>query len=132
MNESENKTAKNLLDESIESIKRKEQSSTEKLPISEDTSISDPSEKTIITGNIPTEKQVENPPKALGSIEELKTINTETAIGNSNNPKELKEIFNKIEDNYNIKITKYNKEMYKQGFIDGVNLMINCLKSKEK
>lgn len=48
--------------------------------------------------------------------EELKTINKEAAI----------------EDNYNIKITKYNKEMYKQGFIDGVNLMINCLKSKEK
>ena len=64
--------------------------------------------------------------------EQLKTINTETAIGNSNNPKELKEIFNKIEDNYNIKITKYNKEMYRQGFIDGVNLMINCLKNKEK
>ena len=64
--------------------------------------------------------------------EELKTINTETVIGNSNNPKELKEIFNKIEDNYNIKITKYNKEMYRQGFIDGVNLMINCLKNKEK
>ena len=64
--------------------------------------------------------------------EELKTINTETAIGNSNNPKELKEIFNKIEDNYNIKITKYNKEMYKQGFIDGINLMINCLKSKNE
>ncbi len=64
--------------------------------------------------------------------EELKTINTETAIGNSNNPKELKEIFNKIEYNYNIKITKYNKEMYKQGFIDGVNLMVNCLNSKEK
>ena len=63
---------------------------------------------------------------------ELKTINTEMAIGNSNNPKELKEIFNKIEDNYNIKITKYNKEMYKQGFIDGVNLMINCLNGKEK
>ena len=48
--------------------------------------------------------------------EELKTINTEAAI----------------EDNYNIKITKYNKEMYKQGFIDGVNLMINCLTNKQK
>ena len=48
--------------------------------------------------------------------EELKTINKEATI----------------EDNYNIKITKYNKEMYKKGFIDGVNLMINCLKSKEK
>ena len=46
--------------------------------------------------------------------EELKIINIETAI----------------EDNYNIKITKYNKEMYKQGFIDGVNLIINCLNSK--
>lgn len=64
--------------------------------------------------------------------EEIKTINTEEVIGNSNNPKELKDIFNKIEDNYNVKITKYNKEVYKQGFIDGVNLMINCLKSKEK
>ena len=62
---------------------------------------------------------------------ELKTINTEVVIENSNNPRELKEIFNKIEDNYNIKITKYNKEMYKQGFIDGVNLMINCLNDKE-
>ena len=46
--------------------------------------------------------------------EEIKKIKTEAAI----------------EDNYNIKITKYNKEMYKKGFIDGVNLMINCLKSK--
>lgn len=63
--------------------------------------------------------------------EELKTINTEVVIENSNNLKELKEIFDKIEDNYNIKITKYNKEMYKQGFIDGVNLMINCLNDKE-
>ena len=64
--------------------------------------------------------------------EELKTINTETIMENTNNPKELKEIFNKIEDEYNIKISKYNKEIYKQGFIDGVNLMINCLNGKEK
>ena len=64
--------------------------------------------------------------------EELKTINTETIMENTNNPIELKEIFNKIEDEYNIKISKYNKEMYKQGFIDGVNLMINCLNGKEK
>lgn len=76
MNEEENKTAKELLDESIDSIKSKEQSSTKKLPISENTSISDSSEKTTITENIPTEKQVENPPKAeaelLETIEELK------------------------------------------------------------
>ena len=63
--------------------------------------------------------------------EELKTINTETVMENTNNPKKLKEIFNKIEDEYNIKISKYNKEIYKQGFIDGVNLMINCLYNKE-
>lgn len=59
---------------------------------------------------------------------ELKNVNTEKALENSNNPKELKEIFNKIEDNYHMKITKYNKEMYKQGFIDGIHLMLNCLK----
>ena len=40
---------------------------------------------------------------------------------------DLKEILNKIEENYNIKITEYNKEIYKQGFIDGVNLILNCL-----
>ena len=51
-------------------------------------------------------------------------------VKNSNDAKELNEIFNKIEDNYNIKITEYNKEMYKQGFIDGVNLILNCLENK--
>ena len=60
--------------------------------------------------------------------EELKSINIEKVITEANNPKELKEIFNKIEDNYNIKITKYKKEFYKKGFIDGVNLILNCLK----
>ena len=58
----------------------------------------------------------------------LKIINLEKVIGESENPNELREIFKKIEDNYNIKITKYNVEIYKKGFIDGVNLMLNCLK----
>ena len=58
----------------------------------------------------------------------LKTINLEKVIGESNTPNELREIFKNIEDNYNIKITKYNEEMYKKGFIDGINLMINCIK----
>ena len=61
----------------------------------------------------------------------LKTINIETVIEKSNNPKELQKIFETIEDNYNIKITKYNQEMYREGFIDGVNLMINCLKNRK-
>ena len=60
--------------------------------------------------------------------EELKSINMERAIEESKNPRELREIFNIIEDNYNIKITRYNEEMYKLGFIDGINLMIECLK----
>ena len=61
-------------------------------------------------------------------VQELKSINMERAIEESKNPRELREIFNIIEDNYNIKITRYNEEMYKLGFIDGINLMIECLK----
>ena len=59
--------------------------------------------------------------------DELNIINTENVLKNSKNPNELKEVFNKIEDNYNIKITRYNEELYKKGFIDGVNLILNCL-----
>ena len=60
--------------------------------------------------------------------DKLEKINLERIIEDSNCAKELKEVFNKIEDNNNIKITEYNKELYKQGFIDGVNLIVNCLK----
>ena len=60
--------------------------------------------------------------------DELKVINIENIIDNANNPREIRNILNDIEDNYNIKITKYNEEMYKLGFIDGINLMIECLK----
>lgn len=59
--------------------------------------------------------------------DELKTINLEKVVGNSENPRELRNIFNDIEENYNIKISKYNEELYKTGFIDGANLMINLL-----
>lgn len=59
--------------------------------------------------------------------DQLNIINTENVLKNSKNPNELKEVFNKIEDNYNIKITRYNEELYKKGFIDGVNLILNCL-----
>ena len=62
--------------------------------------------------------------------DEIKTINLEKILNDSNNYKELQEIFGKIEDNYNIKITKYNEEMYKKGFIDGVNFMLNCFENK--
>ena len=59
--------------------------------------------------------------------DKLKKINFKEIEDNSNCEQELKEILNKIEDNYNIKITEYNKEMYKLGFIDGLNLILNCL-----
>lgn len=63
--------------------------------------------------------------------EEIKDIEIEKLLKDNENSKELKEVLEKIEDNYNIRITQYNKNMYKKGFIDGVNLMINCLKNDE-
>ena len=59
--------------------------------------------------------------------DELKAINLEKNIENSENLRDLREIFNDFEENYNIKISKYNEELYKTGFIDGANLMINLL-----
>ena len=41
--------------------------------------------------------------------------------------KTIFKLLNNIEENYNIKISEYNKIMYKQGFIDGINLMIECI-----
>ena len=61
----------------------------------------------------------------------LKKINFEKIEEKSDCIKELRETFNKIEDNYNMKITEYNKEMYKQGFIDGMILILNCLEDYE-
>ena len=58
----------------------------------------------------------------------VKTVEIKRIIEDSNCEKQLTNELNKIEDNYNMKITKYNKEMYKQGFVDGVNLILNCLK----
>lgn len=60
--------------------------------------------------------------------DQIKDINLEKILESTVKPDELAKIIEKIEDNYNIKIVEYNKEFYKQGFINGVNLMINCLK----
>ena len=60
--------------------------------------------------------------------DKIKTINTKEIIENSNNQKEIIKMLENIEENYNIKIGEYVKEFYKQGFIDGINLMLNCLK----
>lgn len=60
--------------------------------------------------------------------DKIKNINIEKILENTLNSSELAKTFEKIEDNYSIKIAEYNKEFYKQGFIDGVNLIINCIK----
>ncbi len=46
-----------------------------------------------------------------------------------NEREENKELLNKIEENYNIKISSICKEIYIQGFKDGMNLI---LEAKEK
>ena len=43
------------------------------------------------------------------------------------NNKELNNLINKIEENNNIKISYLSKKIYEQGFIDGVNLLLECL-----
>ena len=60
--------------------------------------------------------------------DKIKNINTKEIIENSDNQKEIIKMLENIEENYNIKIGEYVKEFYKQGFIDGINLMLNCLK----
>mgnify|MGYP001861668671 CR=1 FL=1 len=51
-----------------------------------------------------------------------------TIKDNEENQK-VKDILSNIEEKYDKKISEYNKEMYKKGFIDGVNLIMNCIKS---
>lgn len=43
------------------------------------------------------------------------------------NNKELNDLINKIEENNNVKISYLSKKIYEQGFIDGVNLLLECL-----
>ena len=60
----------------------------------------------------------------------IKTIDVEEMIKNIENKKDqikIKEIIKEMEDNYNINMSEYNKVMYKQGFIDGINLILECL-----
>ena len=61
----------------------------------------------------------------------IKDIDVENILENTSKPKELKKILEQIEENYSIKIAQYNKEFYEQGFIDGVNLIINCTKENQ-
>lgn len=60
--------------------------------------------------------------------EKIQDINTKQLLEDTSKPKELLRTFEKIEENYSVKIAAYNEEFYKQGFIDGINLIINCFK----
>ncbi len=62
--------------------------------------------------------------------EQIKDIDVKEILEETPKAKEWQKILEQIEENYSIKIAQYNKEFYKQGFIDGVNLMINCLDEK--
>ena len=60
----------------------------------------------------------------------MKEIDIDSIIKTIENKEEQEKIYkllNNIEENHNIKISEYNKVMYKQGFIDGINLMIECI-----
>lgn len=59
----------------------------------------------------------------------IKDIDIKKLMEETSKPNELKKALERIEENYSIKIAQYNQEFYNQGFIDGVNLMINCLKT---
>lgn len=60
--------------------------------------------------------------------DKIKDVNIEKILEDTSKPSELRKVIEIIEENYSIKIAEYNKEFYKQGFIDGVNLIINCFK----
>jgi len=58
---------------------------------------------------------------------QIKEINVKELLEDTANASELEKTFERIEENYSIRIAEYNKEFYKQGFIDGIQLMMNCL-----
>ncbi len=61
--------------------------------------------------------------------DQIKDIDLEKILEGTLEQTQVSKVRNQIEENYSIKIAQYNKEFYRQGFIDGVHLMINCLKT---
>lgn len=60
----------------------------------------------------------------------LKEINLNEIKSETNNkilPEKLTKILKIQEENNNIKISEYCKEMYKEGFKDGIKLIIECM-----
>lgn len=60
--------------------------------------------------------------------DKIKKIDINEILGETEKVKEMEKMVETIEENYSIKMAEYNREFYQQGFIDGVNLIINCLK----
>ena len=58
----------------------------------------------------------------------LNKIDIAEILEKYSNDKELQNVFEKIEDNYNIKVSYLNNRIYEQGFIDGVKLMLEALR----
>lgn len=59
---------------------------------------------------------------------EVEEISLEQLIDKKDDIEGLKKIYDKIQNNYEIKISKYCEAIYEQGIKDGVNFMINCIK----
>lgn len=48
-------------------------------------------------------------------------------IQNQKTKKKIKEILDNQDENYNIKLSEYCKEMYRKGFKDAINIIIEAL-----
>ena len=60
--------------------------------------------------------------------DQLYDIEFDEFIKDSSDKEKLEEVFCNLEDNYNMKIAEYNTELYKLGFIDGINFMLSIFK----
>ena len=61
---------------------------------------------------------------------EIKQVGLEDLVDKKDDIEGLKKVYDKIQNNYEIKISKYCETIYEQGIKDGVNFMIDCLKNQ--
>ena len=58
----------------------------------------------------------------------VEEVSLEELIDKKDDIDGLKKVYDEIQNNYEIKISKYCEAIYEQGIKDGVNFMINCIK----
>ena len=58
----------------------------------------------------------------------VEEVSLEELIDKKDDIDGLKKVYDEIQNNYEIKISKYCEAIYEQGIKDGVNFMIDCLK----